>query len=410
MGRYTTQLRHTLELMCGMEESPSSYTSVDMVINGTWDRAFGSYPIFDEKYRKPLNMKILRHFYMHEIGFETEGQFLYQLNRKMNEIMPYYNRLYETELLDLDPWVNTNYVEKYLGHGVYGKEFTHGHTVGVQDSSSTQYGKTVTGNGKDTSKGSSTSSGDTSQTYGKKTVDSGSSSDRGTKSGEGENLKTLGLSDTTTQTENQSGIDERTIDRTGSNGEKNTNNTQNLNLYLDTPEGNIQGLTNKDYLTDARKITGDVTGQKTGEWEDHSTDGIKYGKTTYTEGSATHTGTDKDTSSSSETHEYIGTSANENTQSGTDRGTHSDTGSTTGETTRTSTETQGGSDRTQGQSTTEHGGTDHDTGENTDDYIKEIVGRNGVDVLDVLEKLRKSFWNIDMMVINELDILFMQIW
>lgn len=410
MGRYTTQLRHTLELMCGMEESPSSYTSVDMVINGTWDRAFGSYPIFDEKYRKPLNMKILRHFYMHEIGFETEGQFLYQLNRKMNEIMPYYNRLYETELLDLDPWVNTNYVEKYLGHGVYGKEFRHGHTVGVQDSGSTQYGKTVTGNGKDTSKGSSTSSGDTSQTYGKKTVDSGSSSDRGTKSGEGENLKTLNLSDTTAQTENQSGIDERTIDRTGSNGERNTSKTNNLNLYLDTPEGNIEGLTNKNYLTDARKITDEVTGQKTGEWEDHSADSIKYGKTTYTEGDATHTGTDKDTSSSSETHDYIGTSTNENTQSGTDRGTHSDTGSTTGETTRTSTETQGGADRTQGQSTTEHGGTDHDTGENTDDYIKEIVGRNGVDVLDVLEKLRKSFWNIDIMVINELDILFMQIW
>lgn len=86
----------------------------------------GDYPIFDENYREVLNRKIVRHYYFWESGFETYARFQFELNRKMNEIMPYYNKLYESELIDIKPFINQDYVEKYLGHGFEDREFTHG--------------------------------------------------------------------------------------------------------------------------------------------------------------------------------------------------------------------------------------------------------------------------------------------
>lgn len=73
-----------------------------------------SYPIFDEEYRKGLNDKIIDHFYFREIGFETAALFAWYMRRTMNEIMPYYNQLYESELIKIDPtrdvdmWYDTN--------------------------------------------------------------------------------------------------------------------------------------------------------------------------------------------------------------------------------------------------------------------------------------------------------------
>lgn len=65
-----------------------------------------NYPIFDESYREALNGKILRHYRFREIGFETPALFREFLARRMNEIMPYYNQLYESALRDFDPFGN----------------------------------------------------------------------------------------------------------------------------------------------------------------------------------------------------------------------------------------------------------------------------------------------------------------
>lgn len=64
---------------------------------------FQSFPIFDEEYRLGLEKKILYHYYMREIGQETEEAFVFYLNRTLNEEMPYFNKLYESELLEFDP-------------------------------------------------------------------------------------------------------------------------------------------------------------------------------------------------------------------------------------------------------------------------------------------------------------------
>lgn len=77
----------------------SKYTiTIKNLINNGWDFKLNDYPIFDENYRETLNNKILNHYYMNEIGQETPALFNHFLNTKMNEIMPYYNTLYEKQL------------------------------------------------------------------------------------------------------------------------------------------------------------------------------------------------------------------------------------------------------------------------------------------------------------------------
>lgn len=81
----------------------SKYTiTIKALLDNHFDFELTDYPIFDESYRDTLNTKILNHYYMSEIGFETAPLFRFYLKEKMNEIMPYYNVLYEKqkELID----------------------------------------------------------------------------------------------------------------------------------------------------------------------------------------------------------------------------------------------------------------------------------------------------------------------
>ena len=78
-----------------------------LVENG-FDLGLKDYPIFDETYRTPLNNKIIDHFYFREIGQETPGLFKRFLNRRMNEIIPFYNQLYKSTLLDINPLANVD--------------------------------------------------------------------------------------------------------------------------------------------------------------------------------------------------------------------------------------------------------------------------------------------------------------
>lgn len=60
----------------------------------------GSYPIFNEAYRAILNGKIIDEYWNREICTETVDNFTLMLRRKMDQIMPYYNKLYESELIE----------------------------------------------------------------------------------------------------------------------------------------------------------------------------------------------------------------------------------------------------------------------------------------------------------------------
>ena len=90
----------------------SKYTSeLRYLIENKYDIGLQEYPIFSEDYRATLNKKIIDHFYFREIGSETAELFKFYLNRTMSEIMPYYNKLYNSELLKFNVFDNVNYTE-----------------------------------------------------------------------------------------------------------------------------------------------------------------------------------------------------------------------------------------------------------------------------------------------------------
>lgn len=73
------------------------------LVEDGFDIGLNKYPIFAESYRDLLNENILKHYYFHEIGFETAEMFAQQVDAKMSLIMPRMNKLYESELLKIDP-------------------------------------------------------------------------------------------------------------------------------------------------------------------------------------------------------------------------------------------------------------------------------------------------------------------
>lgn len=103
MSRYTTELRYICEVESGLSESVG-YNDISNVLTNARTKIFSfDYPIFDSNYKETLETKILRHFYTREIGFETYGLWKLKLETKMNEIMPYYNQLYLSELIEYNP-------------------------------------------------------------------------------------------------------------------------------------------------------------------------------------------------------------------------------------------------------------------------------------------------------------------
>ena len=102
MSKYTTQLRFICETEAGLTES-QGFGKVNEIIDKARIKIFDfPYPIFDEAYKQTLETKILKHYYLREIGTETYGLWKLFLSNKMNEIMPYYNKLYETEKLKFE--------------------------------------------------------------------------------------------------------------------------------------------------------------------------------------------------------------------------------------------------------------------------------------------------------------------
>lgn len=104
MSKYTTEVRYICEVAYGLNGTEENVPSVDTIIDGARESIFDfEYPIFDEAYRPVLEKKILKHFYTREIGEETVGLWKLRLNTKLNEIMPYYNKLYLSELIEFNP-------------------------------------------------------------------------------------------------------------------------------------------------------------------------------------------------------------------------------------------------------------------------------------------------------------------
>ena len=87
------------------------------LIKSGYDLGMDTYPMHQESYRLLLNDKIYKHYAYREIGFETPALFKHYLNMKMNEIMPYYNQLYDiqVEFLKQNIFQNVNRTETENG-------------------------------------------------------------------------------------------------------------------------------------------------------------------------------------------------------------------------------------------------------------------------------------------------------
>lgn len=93
MSQFTTELRNIVNQT--LDSAGVARTEEN------WPRAYAmigldDYPIFQEAYRSTLNDKIIRRYWMREIGGETVALFRMFLRRTMHEIMPYYNQMYES--------------------------------------------------------------------------------------------------------------------------------------------------------------------------------------------------------------------------------------------------------------------------------------------------------------------------
>lgn len=197
MSKYTTMVRYIAEHDAGLTESVG-FDQVDQVLDQSWNKIFTTKTkFFDEAYRAPLCKKILKHYYMREIGAETSGLWKLWMNTRLEEIMPYYNQLYASELLSFDPLQDVDLTRQHT------RDFD-----GKKDSTDNMSHTTNT----------KTSSSSTRNDTG-----SGESKDDGTTSSDG-----------TTNT---------------------VNSNTKRDLYSDTPQGALTGVESETYLTNARKIT-----------------------------------------------------------------------------------------------------------------------------------------------------------
>lgn len=295
MSKYTTEVRYICEEKAGLLES-SGFNDVSRVVELARDKVFNfDFPIYDEAYRSVLETKILKHFYTREIGAESVGLWQLWLDTRLNEIMPYYNKLYESALIEFNPLYDVDLYTKKDG----------------------------------TYKGNRADSGSKSDSYSNESEKSGSGSS------------------------SSSGSDSRSSSGSSHEGRSEALVDTSWKYYSDTPQGGVDGLDTMTYLTNATKETDNRTVQ---------------GESTVT---------------------------NSNNESG----ENSVTGSTTNH------ENLENSGRSSGTTS------NNSNFNNTEDYLEHVAGkRGGVSYSKMLKEYRDTFLNIDLMIIHELDDLFLNLW
>lgn len=142
MSKYTTQVRFICETCANLTES-SGFNDIEDILDKSWNKIFSDFPIFDEQYRAELCKKILRHYYTREICCETVGRWKLFLSDKLNNIMPYYNQLYRSELIRIEPLVSVN---RSVSHEGKGSETKTTNRSGTNSSHSSTDGSTNTWN------------------------------------------------------------------------------------------------------------------------------------------------------------------------------------------------------------------------------------------------------------------------
>lgn len=128
MSKYTTEVRWICENayreLANLNPllPPLNEATLNSIIAAGCDKIFwknsetdiamnynNEFPIYDENHRLELCFKIIKHYYTREIGAETFALWKLWINERMNEIMPFYNQLYESADVKYNPLYNTEY-------------------------------------------------------------------------------------------------------------------------------------------------------------------------------------------------------------------------------------------------------------------------------------------------------------
>lgn len=360
MSRYTVQLRFLLE-------------------NPDWTDArlgLADYPIFDESYRNHLNYIIKEYFYFDEIGYETPARFAMKLRNKMAIIMPYFNQLYSSALIDIDPMINMRHVQhstsllKELSNAIK-------NSVGQNNKSNTG---TATGTVGETSLGNTVTDKHTESVSDRNSIGSSLNSSESNK--RVENVDEITSNGTHSGSSSDSNISEETVHST----------SDSLSVTSDTPEGFL--LTSKiEDSTYANNAT------KTNQDEE-----------TVRNGSTTKTGSTSDTTTDRKVDNFTGNDSSNETQNENrvdvshDKTDGKEIGSTIDSKksdTVSENKTVFDEDVQDLLNVLENAIKNVDT-ETTVSYD----GFNGITMSEMLLKWRDTFINIDMMILNQLEGLF----
>lgn len=212
-------------------------TTIKTLIDTGFDFKLDTYPIFDENYRNTLNQKILNHYYENEIGFETPALFRFYLNSKLNEIMPFYNILYEKQLQllqNIDK--NVNITEDFRG-----TDTKHN----TASSSNNSHSETETESSSNSSSSGSSSSKNLFQ-----------DTPQGPISQTDINAQTWATNLTLDSASNENEIEDSSSSSGSSNNTSSNSSTVNengTNNYIKTIIGNNGGRYNLDILADLQK-------------------------------------------------------------------------------------------------------------------------------------------------------------
>lgn len=123
--------------------NPVQYDEIDALIESARPMVFDfDYPIFDNAYKAVLEKKILKYFIFNEICDTPIPRWKLWLSNRLNEIMPYYNQLYESANTKLDPFSTMNYKRSGEKSGTTNTEKTDTDLT-MTEKDTTNAGKTV---------------------------------------------------------------------------------------------------------------------------------------------------------------------------------------------------------------------------------------------------------------------------
>lgn len=447
----------------------SEYTvTLKWLLKQGYQLALDKYPIFSEEYRDILNQKIINHFWFREIGQETPDRFNFMLMRKMNEIMPYFNKMYESELIKFDPLATEFFSEgrdrssnrDYASHSRNkGKE---GQTVGEVFTSNedtighTDFGETSTENNVGDYKKQGDKTSDTTnkkiedfegtkistttedfdeattgkqiddfneETTGKKTEDFKENTSAESTTSTDMHTHEVG-STTHTATTNKSGSQDTVFSDIPQTGITTTTKTDPDGTVTRTTTGyatTTTGVTTAETTKLTENTNTDTQTDNTGTVKVDSSGKRTNDNTTNTTGSKTNdnTTTTEGTKTNDNTTNYDEKHTDDNVTDFTENvkeqwhesGYHTeDTDFKHNSTTDTTGNTKVDTERN--TSTNTHNSSHHAEESKTGEQVSERFtgkGRRGASPSELIMKYRDSLINIDMMVIDSLEPLFMQL-